>query len=148
MADKQIITAGSLADLGGGEITLRIEIDDETAISIPARPLSWSEYLKIGYEVDEPKPPVTGANSRGKIYDYADQGYLKEVQDAREERALRRVAAALRIDIPGKTLADKAAALRETLDFRVANALLMWMQTFGKAMEERVAERAETFRRD
>lgn len=135
----------ALTDVDTVEINVEVE-DNGEILTFPMRLLSHFEWMDIGLQVPHPKPPVMGADKQGRpIFDFNDAGHKANVDRAELERNYRRLAASLKIDIPGSTLAEQAEVLKTRLSFNVCRQLIGAM--VGKAAEGmwHVAERASTF---
>jgi hypothetical protein len=142
-------TIASLNDVD--TVTLDVEVEDNGDILVfPMRLLTHFEHLEIGYEVPNPVPPIGSIHPTTKqpIPDRNDPTYQMNMQRAEAERNYRRLAASLNIDIPGSTLAEKADALKRSLNANIMRQLLTMMLSKVAEGEARIADRAATFHRN
>lgn len=136
----------TLNDLAPVTVTVELERPDGQTVGVPLRLLTYSEWQRIGWEVPEPAPPVSGATREGPVFNTSDPDYLRQRAEAQTERQYRRLLAALEIDIPGDTPAEQVAALRQTLDYGMARQLFAALGKLAGEGEGRVAARADSFR--
>jgi hypothetical protein len=138
-------TATSLADGLTYEATIVVELPNNQGMYYKLHTLTISEWNEIGSAVPQPQPPVSGFDGKQPIYNERDPGYLTACGNADLERNLRRLAAAVQIDIPGETLEEKAEALHK-MDSNVARQLLaaLLSLTFGGLVQ--IDKRADSFR--
>jgi hypothetical protein len=131
-------------------VDLNIEIEDNGVVyTFPMRLLSHAEYIKIGYEIPQTVPPIMGADKQGRpVYDRNNPDYQAQIDWAERQRNYRRLAASLKIDIPGDTLAEKADMIQSRWNFNVCNQLLGAMMNKAVEGQWRVQQRAETFHRN
>lgn len=134
----------TLADLQPRLVDVQIELDDEIVV-IPCKTLSYAEFQRLGYEVVDPSPPVSGAGPKGPIYNYNDAAYLQARQQANDARLYRRLLAFVQIDVPGATVEEQIDALTNTLEVAVVRALVQVMSNMVTGGEARIADRAATF---
>lgn len=135
----------TLADLDTVDVMVEIE-DNGEVLEFPLRLLKHYEWMEIGFEVPEPAPPIMGTDKQGRpLFDHNNPDYKIAVEKAQLERNYRRLAASLKIDIPGDTRAEKVAALQKTLSYNICNKLFGAILQKAAEGKWRVQERAETF---
>jgi hypothetical protein len=142
---KPVIEIASLDDLGTLDIHAEVEHGNQF-IRIPMRTLTYFEWQEIGLQVPTPTPPIMGVNKQGSPqYDRNNPDYIATLQRAENERTYRRLARSLKIVVPGETDAEKADALKRTLDTNVTRQLVALLLKFAVEGEARIAARADTF---
>lgn len=132
-----VIAITSLDTFAPGDVDVVLEFEDHIE-TVPMRTLSYAEFQRIGREVPNPKPPITGGGRNGPIFDYKDDAYVLAMQDAEITRNYKRLLASLRLKVPGDTDEEKIAYLK-TLDVnRMANLIgaVSQMVTEGKVRVE------------
>ncbi len=143
------LVARSLEDLATfSDVQVEITLPGGQKMIVPMRTLSMAEWNEIGLSVLPPKPPPAGFDNVRKtvVLDYDDPGYRQALERANLERNYRRVAASLRLDIPGEDLAQKAEYLTTRMDVSIGRQLLdATVMLFGSG-EAQIAARAATFR--
>lgn len=136
-----------LSDLAPVAIRVEIERPGGDLLVVPLRTLTYSEWLRLGFEVPDPTPPISGVDKNGRpVFDTRHPDYLRAVEMATLQRGLRRLLAALQIDIPGDTAEQKLAALDASLDAGVARQLLGVLGRLAAKGEAHITARADTFR--
>jgi hypothetical protein len=144
MSQSHTITA--LSDLAPIDIIVEIDRPGGEIIAVPLRTLTYSDWLRLGLEIPNPTPPISGVDKSGQpIFDTRNLDYLRQLEDANIKRGLRRLLAALQIDVPGDTVGDQLAALEATLDSGVGRQLLGVLAQIAAKGEARIAHRAGTF---
>jgi hypothetical protein len=133
-------------------VNVRVELpyggnEQPRTVDVPISTLSYGRWMKAESMVPEPAVPRTLAGPGGtKQPNLSDVTYKAALADAHEKRAYIRLAMSLQdagMDIPGESLEEQAAAIRDSLDAGVANALLMFLATAamnGKAQAESAAD--------
>lgn len=162
MSDKPILTPeeiraakprkvmSSHKDLMSVPQAMEIEYPDYILV-IPIKVPSWFDWLRLGYDVPIPQPPVVGGDKRGPIVDRNDAGYLKALEEAANERTLIRLLAAIdeqALDqpLPGNTPQEKLAAMKEWLGAAEAIQIATELSRVVQMGEARVIARTQTFR--
>jgi len=119
----------SLKQLKPQVIDVKIEGDGEP-ITIPIRPLTYTEWLNVGIGIDVPKPPVVRRTKDGKmsdVEDVNDSDYQRQFVEYHNQLNLRRLAIALdgggAEELKGKSLDEQVDALRD-IDTGIVNALV------------------------
>lgn len=131
-------------------VTVEVELPYGRTLNIPLGTLSYGEWMQAELAVPEPAIPRTLTGPGGqKIPNRDDVTYKAALAAAVEKRAYLRLAAALEKGgtvLPGATLEDKAASVRDEMDAGVANALLVFLA--GAVMQARAqaADNAGMFR--
>lgn len=142
--DKPIVRVTSLADFEPADVDVVLEFEDHKEL-VPMRQLSYAEFQRLGWEVPNPKPPISGVDKQARpVFDYTDATYLRQVQDAETQRSYKRLLASLRIDVPG---ADEAAKI-DYLQSRDANRMRLLLSVVGQLVTEGAASveaKAATF---
>lgn len=122
---SQRIEAKSLTDLEPLRVSAELELPGGDVLIVPLRLLTYAAWNRIGREVKNPSPPLSGVDANKRpIHDLNDPTYQNAIAEAGEERNYRRLLAALDIPIPGATVEDKVKALRETVDAGVMRKLM------------------------
>lgn len=150
MTDEQkppVIEVTSLADLGPRTIIVNLEREDGV-LQIKCRTLSYQRWQQIGWEVADPTPPVVGAGKHGPIYNHDDPAYKAALMQASDERMYRRLLEFVQIEVPGRTVEQKLARLRETLEAGVVRHLAQVMGAYTRDGSARIEGRANSFRGD
>lgn len=137
--------AQSLSDFSTYKFEVVIELPEGEGITVVLRTLSLWEWEQIGLQVVDPPPPMYGVDKEGRpIFNEQDQGYLAVKTTNYLERQLRRLAAALEMDIPGETLAEKAEALRG-MNNAIMRQLLGTLTATAFGGSARIQQRADAF---
>ena len=142
---KERVEVTSLDALRPRRVMVEIERDGDVLV-IPCRMLSYGEWQRLGYEVLDPEPPYL-AGPKGKLYDFNDPQYLMKKQQAQDERMYRRLLAFVQVDVPGETMPEKIAHLRDALEVGIVNKLTAAMMQVATEGRAQVDARAETFQR-
>lgn len=149
MADeKQRVAITALAQLAPFMITVEIDMPDDTIAVVPMRELTSAEWTRVGMEVLDPAPPISGATKTGPIYDYNDPTYQQRRNEAATERSYRRLLASLTIEIDGDTVEAKIESLKNTLGYSVTRQLFAILNQLASESEARITDRARSFRID
>lgn len=109
---------------------------------------SFSRWNAIGGEVADPTPTPGGFDKQGRpIFDTNNWGYRTALNDAANERNVRRLAEAmLEPAIPGDSLPDKAQFLKENMAPGIISQLCtLLVSAAAKGGEARIASRANNF---
>lgn len=142
----------TLADLK--PITTIVEIDDvdedgePVTLEFTLKSLSLFQYNNIGMQVADPDPDTVGIDPKTKrqIYDTNSWKYRTGLNNASNERMVRRLAASLiEPEIPGDDVATKAAWIQENMSPGIVNQLALLMTQSANRGEARIANRADTF---
>lgn len=141
---KPVMHVNSLASFETADVEARLEFADRVEL-VPMRTLSYGEFQRIGWQVRNPTPPISGVDgSRRPVFDYNDATYQQQMQEAERQRALRRLLAALNVEVPGATDDEKIAYL-QGLD---ANYLRLLISVVGQLVTEgeaRIEAKAAAF---
>lgn len=131
-------------------VTVEVELPYGRTLNVPIGTLSYGEWMQAELAVPEPPIPRTLAGSGGqKLPNRDDVTYKAALAAATEKRAYLRLAAALEkggTELPGATLEDKSAAVRDEMDAGVANALLVFLASSVMQARAQAAESAGMFR--
>ena len=147
-ADKRQIQITDLKALQPTTVDVTVEVDDDTILVVPMRTLSFARWQAIGYSVPDPLPPILNAKADGTVtYDWNNADYRRALNDASNQRALRRLVEMIAIDIPGDNEAAKVAYL-EGLDNGVLAALVGAMGRLAQGGKHELKARAATFHPD
>lgn len=134
VTEKPVVRIASLSAFAPVEVEVRLEFEDRVEL-VPMRTLSYAEFQRLGWEVPNPVPPVTGAGRNGPITDPNDAGYRRALLEAEMKRAHKRLLASLLLEVPGATEDEKIAYL-QTLD---ANRLRLLVSIVGQLVTEGTA---------
>lgn len=141
------VTATSLDDLAPYNVEAEI-YHAGRLITIPLHTLTYFEWVRLGYEVQNPVPPPMGVDKNSRpILNYNDPTYLRQVDEAMMERGYVRLLAAIGLPIRGDTPAEKLATLKATLDYNVVRQLNSVINSVVSEGEARIVGRADTFHR-
>lgn len=131
-------------------VTVEVELPYGRTLNVPLGTLSYGEWMQAELAVPEPAIPRTLAGAGGqKLPNRDDVAYKAALAAAVEKRAYLRLAAALEkggTALPGVTLEDKAASVRDEMDAGVANALLVFLASAVVQARAQAAENAGMFR--
>lgn len=109
---------------------------------------SFFRWNQIGAEVPDPSPATVGADKNGRpLYDYNAWGYKTALNDAINERNIRRLAEALvEPVIPGDSLPDKANWIKDNMPPGIVSQLAtLLVAAAAKGGEARIKTRADSF---
>lgn len=133
--DKPIISITSLDDFSPADVDVRLEFEDHVEL-VPMKQLSYAAFQKLGWEVPNPVPPMSGVDKNARpVFDYNNPTYQQAVRDAETQRSYKRLLASLRLDVPGADEAEKIAFL-QNLD---ANRMRMLLSAVGQLITEGAA---------
>lgn len=146
-AKKPIVAPFSFDEIGTTEYTLLVD-DVDRVLEFQMVTISGYEWQEIGLSVPSPTVPIMGTDpvTKRPMPDRNNPDYLIAMQFAETERNYRRLARCLKIEIPGKTLAEKAAYLKENLPSRLYFQLAGKMIELAVTGEVEIEMRANSFR--
>ena len=142
----------TLADLKPALIIVEVDDVDEDgepiALEFTLKALSVFQYNSIGMQVPDPSPATIGADPKTKrpIYDTTSWEYRTGLNEAANERMVRRLAEALvEPAIPGDDLPAKAQWIQQNMTPGIVNQLAVLMASAANRGEARIANRADNF---
>lgn len=142
----------TLADLKPALMVIEVDDVDEDgepiALEFTLKALSVFQYNSIGMQVPDPSPATIGADPKTKrpIYDTTSWEYRTGLNEAANERMVRRLAEALvEPAIPGDDLPAKAQWIQQNMTPGIVNQLAVLMASAANRGEARIANRADNF---
>lgn len=148
---SQIKRATSLSELG--EVTVEVEVQrpDGVVLAVPLRTLTEAKMREIRASVVWPTPPVVDMKKVGgevvNVYDRNDPAYLAADREADALLSYKALLAALDLDIPGDTEAERLAALQNGLGAYAFAVLLTAVNRINVISPEEIAQVARSFQR-
>lgn len=139
-----VVTASSWADLND-RVTVWIEIERPGGLlRIPLRELTYHEWLQVELDEPMPAPPVIAGKGGVKQYDRDNPDFRRKTGEVYERWTYRRLLAALKVDVPGETEAEKIAALAD-MPAPLLQAIVGQLAAMHMANKARVEDRAGSF---
>jgi hypothetical protein len=141
----------TLEDLKPAVMVIEVDDVDEDgepiALEFTLKTLSFFTYNSLGAQVADPSLATIGMDKNGKpLYDTNSWQYRVGLNDAANERMVRRLAAALiEPEIPGNDIPEKAQWIKDTMSPGIVNQLAILMATAANRGEARIANRADNF---
>ncbi len=142
----------TLADLKPALIIVEVEDVDESGdpvvLEFTLKALSVFEYNEIGKQVADPSPPAMGIDAKTKrpLFDTNDWTYRTRLNEAANERMMRRLGEALvEPKIPGDSAADKADWIKNNMTPGITGQLSILAANASNRGEARIANRADNF---
>lgn len=141
----------TLADVKPSFLTVEMDdIDDDgeqIVIEFKMRVLSYFRFNEIGKMVIDPSPVPMGVDGNKRpIFDTNSADFRNKLNDAANERSILRLAESLiEPEIPGDTLQDKSAWMKENMPTAIVSQLIMAMGSTLTRGEARIKSRADSF---
>lgn len=133
---------------------LVVEMDDvdedgePVVIEFKLKVLSYFRFNEIGKMVNDPSPSTMGidASTKRPIFDTNSADFRNKLNDAASERSILRLAESL-VDpeIPGDTLPEKSAWMKENMPTAIVSQLINAMGSTLIRGEARIKSRADSF---
>ncbi len=147
-----IIEAISLDDLGTEPIKVTIKRPDGKRVAVKLRPLSEEEIWIIRRGIKRVKPPIKDVQKVGgvvkEIYDYDNDDYRAQVEEADRLLFNRMLLASLVLEIPGDDDEARLVYLTRTLGKYAYTQLINAVQRLNIVSAEEIADMAQSFRAD
>lgn len=132
---------------------LVVEMDDvdedgePVVIEFKLKVLSYFRFNEIGKMVVDPSPVPMGVDDNKRpIFDTNSADFRNKLNDAASERSILRLAESLvEPEIPGDTLQDKSAWMKENMPTAIVSALVNAMGSTLSRGEARIKSRADSF---
>ena len=145
LAPLERVDVTSLDDLATVRVRAEI-VHAGRVLVVPLRELNYFDWMRLGYEVPNPGPPIMGTDKQGRpLFDRNDPSFLRAMDEATLERGYVRMLAALDIPIAGDTQAEKLATLKQKLGTNVVRQLTNILNEMANEGEARIVNRSETF---
>lgn len=132
---------------------LIVEMDDVdedgelVVIEFKMRVLSYFRFNEIGKMVNDPTPEAMGVDGNKRpIFDTNSADFRNKLNDAASERSILRLAESLvEPEIPGDTLQEKAAWMKDNMPTAIVSQLINAMGSTLMRGEARIKSRADSF---
>lgn len=135
-----------LSDLECATITVVITLADDNEVTVPMKMIPQYRMMQLSAMIPSAVPPLVDYAAGGKpVYNYNDAVFVAAVGKVNFERSCLMLAEMVKLDIPGETLEEKAAYIRETFDPIVTDQLVSVISERREKAKARIITRAETF---
>lgn len=142
----------TLADVKPSFLIVEMDDVDEDGepivIEFKMRVLSYFRFNEIGKMVNDPSPATIGIDPSTKrpLFDTNSADFRNRLNDAANERSILRLAESLvEPEIPGDTLQEKTAWMKDNMPTAIVQQLIYAMGSTLTRGEARIKARADSF---